>query len=139
MADDASRLWHLTESQLLTHFDSRFPQNKPWQMQTLAFATNTSLIGALSRKRANLASLLNDNPLPPLRGPSGRPSVQAWASAPTAPPPTLTLSLYCNSLPSATKQVASPPDASLFDLALWKRPYKQWVRRTPDWGPLTLA
>ena len=138
MADDASRLWNLTDSQLLSHFNSRFPQNVRWQLRTLESATNTYLIGALSRKHANLASLLNDNPLPPLHGVSGRPSVSAWASAPRGHRMS-TSSLYCNSSPSAIEQAASPPDASLFDLARWKRPYEQCVRRTSEWGPLTLA
>jgi hypothetical protein len=32
LADKCSRLFYLTDSQLLAHFDSAFPQTMPWQM-----------------------------------------------------------------------------------------------------------
>ena len=32
MADDASRLQHLTDTQFLSHFSSQHPQHKPWQL-----------------------------------------------------------------------------------------------------------
>lgn len=32
MADDASRLQHLTDAQFLAHFNSTYPQAKPWQL-----------------------------------------------------------------------------------------------------------
>jgi hypothetical protein len=35
MANDASRLWHLTNDQLLVHFEKTYPQSQPWQLQTL--------------------------------------------------------------------------------------------------------
>jgi hypothetical protein len=34
MADDCSRLWHLTDKQLLTHFNLNYPQNLPWKQCT---------------------------------------------------------------------------------------------------------
>jgi len=36
MADDASRLWHLSDSQLLAHFNSKYPQTQLWQMRPLS-------------------------------------------------------------------------------------------------------
>jgi hypothetical protein len=138
MADDASRRWDLTDDALLTHFNSTYPQTLSWQLRTLLPATNALLTGALSKRPAMLASLLKDSP--PLRDPglSGRPSVPVWGSIPSKRPRS-TLSLYCNSSPSATEQALSHPVASLSDLARWKTPYERWVRRTPDWGPLTLG
>ncbi len=32
MADDCSRLWHLSDTQLLTHFALHYPQTKPWRL-----------------------------------------------------------------------------------------------------------
>jgi hypothetical protein len=32
MADDASRLWHLFNQQLLTHFNTNYPQYLSWQL-----------------------------------------------------------------------------------------------------------
>lgn len=128
------------DGEFLTHFNTRFPQATSWQPRTLASGTSASLTGALSNKCVSLAYLvLNDSPPPPPPGNSGRPFVPAWASAPTAQPPRTPPFLFYNSSPSDIEQVVSPPDANLFELARWKKPYEQWVRRTPAWGPLTLA
>jgi hypothetical protein len=35
MADDASRLQHLTDDEFLSHFEQRYPQSKPWQLVKL--------------------------------------------------------------------------------------------------------
>ena len=136
MADDASRRWDLSDASLLTHFNSHYPQIVSWELRTLPCAFNAALIGALFKKRATLASLLNDMPAPRPRGVCGRPSVPAWASMPIvhqAPTP----SLFSNCSPSDIAPGPWPPDANRSDLARWRKPYERWARRTPDWGPLT--
>lgn len=50
MADDASRLWSLPDDELLTHFNTTYPQATSWKMLHLAPATNATLIGALLRR-----------------------------------------------------------------------------------------
>jgi hypothetical protein len=35
MADDASCLWHLSDSQLLAYFNQTYPESQPWQLRTL--------------------------------------------------------------------------------------------------------
>ena len=111
-------------------------------MRTLPPATNALLIGGvllLSNKRVTIASLLTYTPVPYLRGaPAGQPFVPAWASSPTSRL-TLTTSPCYNSLLSNTDKVPSHPDATLSNLGQWRKPYKRWVRCTPDWGPLTNA
>ena len=47
MADDASRLWHLTDDQLLTHFNTHYPQSEPWQMCQLNCEMHSQLISML--------------------------------------------------------------------------------------------
>ena len=139
MADAASRRWDLTDSELLTYFDTHFPQATSWQMRPLPSATSAaSLIMALSNKRVPLASLLSDMrpPLPP--GDYGRPFVPAWESNPTGRP-TPTTSLSSKSLPNVTARGPSLPDANPSALGRWRKPYERWVRRTPGWGPLTLG
>ncbi len=138
MADDASRRWDLDDDALLTHFDSTYPQTTSWQLRTLSSDTNVILIGSLSKQRATLASLLSDAPPLPPRGGYGRRSVPAWASMATVTQAG-TPSLFCSSLPSDIAREPSPPDANPSGLARWRRPYERWVRRTPDWGPLTLV
>jgi hypothetical protein len=50
---------HLTDSQLLAHFNSSFPQTMPFRMCHLRKETLSILISALSRKIPDLGSLIN--------------------------------------------------------------------------------
>lgn len=50
MADDASRLWHLSDADLLTHFASTYPQDTSWQLRTLDPEMLSAVTGALSRQ-----------------------------------------------------------------------------------------
>ena len=138
MADDASRLWHLSDSELLTHFNTSYPQVTSWQMLPLPCATNASLIGALCKKPLSSAALLNDVPTPLPRGICGLRSVPRSGSLlPSSPIPIPFLS--SNSLHKDIAPVSSHPVVDLSGLAQWRTPYERWARRTPGWGPLTLA
>jgi hypothetical protein len=138
MADDASRLWHLSDSALLSHFNSSYPQSSSWQMHHLTPATTSAVIGALCRKRRNTVSLANDTPLPLPVGTSGTASVHPCTKThnPSLPH---TLSPCYNFLPSAIAPGAARPAVNLSDLGQWRTPYERLVRRTPGWGPLTLG
>ena len=138
MADDTSRLWHLSDAELLTHFNLHYPQRTSWIMLPLPTELASSLIGALCRQQPSSAAALNaPGPRQPL-GRSGRPSVPAWASAPTPWGPA-TPYLFSNCSPSATGPGSSPPAASLSNLGQWRTPYEAWGRRMPHWGPRTLV
>ena len=52
MADDCSRLWHLSDSQLLHYFNSNYPQEKSWKMLHLRPEMNSALISSLHKKRS---------------------------------------------------------------------------------------
>ena len=138
MADDASRLWHLDDTSLLTHFDSHYPQTTSWRICHLTPAMTRAVTGALSRQRHVPASLLSAAPprIPP--GASGRPFALASATTPDSPT-SATASLFCNSLPTGTARASLLPAASPSALGQWRTPYERWVRRSPGWGPLTLA
>ena len=69
MADELSRLWHLSDSQLLLHFELHYPQPQPWRIVHLRSAMRSSLISALQMKRGDLQSVLHRLPIGPL-GPS---------------------------------------------------------------------
>lgn len=102
MADDASRLWHLTDSALLTHFDLHYPQHTSWTLQTLTPMMDSALTGALFKKRRVPESLSNAVlPRIPLSA-SGRPFVPSSASHPAYPIVPGTTSLFCSSLPTDT-------------------------------------
>jgi hypothetical protein len=47
MADDASRLQHLTDCAFLAHFQQEYPQPKPWQLLQLPRESASQLISAL--------------------------------------------------------------------------------------------
>ena len=50
VADFLSRAWHLTDVQIVAHFNSHFPKPVPWQICNLRKPINSSLILALSKK-----------------------------------------------------------------------------------------
>jgi hypothetical protein len=52
MADDASRLWHLSDSALLLHFNSLYKQPQPWKLLTLRPTMNSALTMSLLCKRS---------------------------------------------------------------------------------------
>ena len=52
MADDCSRLWHLSDKELLEYFDRTYPQAVPWQIRHLSPAMQESLNAALLCTRA---------------------------------------------------------------------------------------
>jgi hypothetical protein len=59
LSDQCSHHFHLTDSELLAHFNSSFPQTMPWKMYHLQKETLSALILAFSRKRPVLGSLIN--------------------------------------------------------------------------------
>ena len=137
MADDASRMWHLSDQALLTHFNSRYPQASQWQLLPLAPSVNSALTGALFRKQPAHA-FLNNVSLPGTpHGSNGRPSatVYRWtrSTSLTMPSPS------CKSSLSVCDQAPTPPAASPYDLVRWRTPSALWGRLTPGWGPRTFA
>jgi hypothetical protein len=50
LVDQCSRHFHLTDAQLLSHFNASFPQTMPWRMCHLRKETLSALISALSKR-----------------------------------------------------------------------------------------
>jgi hypothetical protein len=134
MADDASRLWHLSDTALLTHFNSVYPQDKPWTLCHLTPEMHSALTMALLCKRSLPGLFLPD---PNLVQPPG------FYGPITVPPTTLTpsspmwLTPFPSSkcLPNVTALAPLPPIKVLSDLVPWKRPSAPLARRWPAWGP----
>ena len=137
MADDASRLWHLPDDALLTHFNRVYPQVLPWQLFPLPSSTTSALIGALFRKQRGPASRLGATRPLPAPGRSGPPSVTPLAPTPTAC--LRTPSPSSKSSPSDFAPVLCPPAVGASSLAQWRTPFAVSARRTPLWGPRTLG
>jgi hypothetical protein len=137
MADDASRMLHLSDSALLTHFNLRYPQASPWQLLTLPPSVNSALTGALFRRQPAHVYRTSAPPPGELPGRVGASSALAWRSTPT--PFHLTPSHSCRYSLKGCAQAPLQPAATACDLARWKTPSAQWARRMPGWGPRTLA
>ena len=138
MADDTSRLWNLTDDELLTHFNLVYPQPLPWRLCHLRPAMKSALISACSGQPSTPESFLHAPEPTAKHGSAGVPSV--LPSAPMKPLPTSqTQSSFSRSSPSATVTVAQLPAANQFALAQWRTPSVRWARASPDWGPQTPA
>jgi hypothetical protein len=86
MADDASRLWHLSDSAFLSHFNTTYPQQQSWVLCPLRLNMSSAVISALQKKRPSPESFLAEM-LPPARtGQSGPVSVSPSTRSGGVPP-----------------------------------------------------
>ena len=136
MADDASRLWHLSDTAFLAHFNSTYPQNKPWQLCRLRPAMRSALTMALQCKRSEPVQFLHAPDPKTTPGFDGATIVKNWASIPCS---TMwsTRSRSSKSLPHAGALAKSLPSVNLSALAQWRTPSAPSARRWPAWGPKT--
>jgi hypothetical protein len=138
MADDASRMFQLSDTALLSHFNSFYPQHLPWRFSHLRPEMLSALITALQCKRSEPALFLREhNPETP-NGFDGKHIASPWTLIPRSNT-TLIPSPTSKSLPNATAPAPCPPVVNLSGLAQWKRPSAPLARRFPAWGPLTLG
>ena len=137
MADDCSRLWHLTDEQLLTHFNLHYPQNLPWKQCTLRPEMNFALLSALQRKRQPPESFLLQLQKQKHGGSSGWQNVPSGKLTQSKTPVLRTLPTTLQHLPTKYGQEKSPRVVNRADLETWKPPYVQSDRRLPYWGPTT--
>ena len=134
MADDCSRLWSLSDSQLISHFNSTYPQPNTWKMHRLRPEMHSVLTWNLLKKRLQPESYLPERPKLNQRGPSGsRFATQSMSTLSFRQWPTR--SLFSKSSASAGATVESRPVATPTELALWRTPFAWSVRSFPAWGP----
>jgi hypothetical protein len=138
MADDLSRLWNLSDSELLTHFGFHYPQSEPWQLCHLRPEMHSSLISALHKQRPAPESLL-DTVIGAIKpGTFGQASVAPYVKTlPFATSPIQSTSF--KSLPLASETAVSHPVVNPSDLQPYLPRSVTWARRFPTWGPRTLA
>jgi hypothetical protein len=136
MADDASRLWKLTDAQLLTYFNVRYPQSKLWQMHHLQQPVHSELISLLCRKKSPTESQTSEPRPSGSTGRSGSPFVRTATSTPVSST-SATPSPSCKSSCDGSGTDALPPAVSKSQLATLRTRYAPWARRWPNWGPGT--
>ena len=138
MADDASRLWNLSDNEFLTYFNSTYPQHISWTLCPPPKLMTSLLTSALLTEESNMASVrlaLAKQPPPGASGPSS-----VLPSTPTRASATLTTpwSPY-SSLASAGVTVALHPKGNRSWLAHQNMRCAKWVIPFPNWGSWTRA
>ncbi len=138
MADDASRLLHLTDHDFLAYFNQVYPQPQPWRLYNLDPTIISSAISALRHKKSPRESFLRAPAKPLLTGTRGPPFVPKYTSilpykGSKIPSPT------SKSLPGASDTAFSTPPNDKFAAVQWRMPYATLAKRSPQWGPRTHA
>lgn len=136
MADDLSRRWDLDDSQLLLHFHSHYPQDRPWRLCHLRPKMSSSVLSALSMKRCKPEFLVDATLPPPPTNAVGPSSVNnmTWNPSSAAAP---IQSRGCKSSLKEYEAEGFPPAVTVSDLARWRMPSTSLHRRTPSWVNVT--
>jgi hypothetical protein len=138
MADDSSRLFHLTDAQLLHHFNTHYPQTLSWRLYHPTLPILSAVTSALHNKTSTPELFLLDPLPPPTTGQSGIPSaknsewIQLYKSSKIPSPSS-------KSLLDDTAPATLPRAESRSALEQWKTPYAVLARRRRHWGPRILA
>ena len=136
LADDASRLFDLDDSQFASLFSSKYPQNQPWNFVQPPSPLLSVVTSALQRQTYNVESALVVPPPAIPTGTSGPSTPINWASTPFSTPST-TKFQSSKSSSSESAQVSWLPRDVRSGLDQLKTTYGQLHRRTSPWGPLT--
>ena len=133
MADDTSRLQHLSDPELLAHFEQHYPQAQPWQLLQLQPEAASKLISALLCKQPLPLTLPSTSEPKTRSSESGPTSATTSTSHPASLTSTAkkTSSPTSSSLPSATADADKP--TTLSALKQWTKPSWRWGRGSPTW------
>jgi hypothetical protein len=138
MADYASRLWNLSDKELLTHFNATYPQHRSWHLYQPRPEMLSAVICALHRKRLPPASFLVKPNQPITIGSTG------WSSASRST--WIRTSKTCKTLSRCSKFTSNVIEleqlrtvASQYDLEQWRTRYVPLARRLWHWWPRTHA
>ncbi|MCA1806662.1 MAG: hypothetical protein LC687_02190, partial [Actinobacteria bacterium] len=134
MADDASRLQHLTDADFLALFQQKYPQPRPWHLVTLEPKTASQLTSALlckSQAPPTLRRRTLEEPKSLGSGqPSATPSMSILASTMSACTNTRLPTSSC--LGSATAR--KDRKVNLSSLLQSRTPFWRWGRGYPTWA-----
>ena len=137
MADDASRLVHLSDQDFLAYFNSTYPlQSGSWQLHHLRPEMRSALISSLRCKRAAPREIFA---APNTEAPSG-PSGLGSAPSTTSPRPSTASTTRSPSSPpshDATATAASPSAANRSAGGPSRTWFAKSPARSPSWGPTT--
>jgi hypothetical protein len=129
MADDLSRRWDLSDSQLLAHFNSVYLQTQSWKLCHSRPELLSTAMKALWMQHCDPASLSADKPLPTHTGASGPAFVSNTTWTPTCHKDPMQYTGSKFSL-SEYELAGFPPPTSLSELTQWQTPSLTLARRT---------
>lgn len=137
MADDASRL-PLSDTDLLSHFNTTYPQSRTWRLCHPRCAMLTSVMQALQCKRSSKASWAQRNVSETATG------VNGWSSAVPRISPRPSKALMSPTFLSSSSQCGgeaakSPTATSPEGLHLYRQPWQPLERRSNGWLTKTHA
>lgn len=138
MADDCSRLWHLTDSEFLSYMNSTYPQRHSWHLYQLRPPLVSALISSLYKRRSTPESYLAATAPIDDSGKYGVPSSPPSTWTPTCPRYG-TKSQSFKFLPTEFAAVNSPSTVLRCEHVLLRRTSGPLARRTPGWDAPTRA
>jgi Reverse transcriptase (RNA-dependent DNA polymerase). len=138
MADDASRLFNLSDDDFLTYFNSTYSQDNGFRLVTPTPSLVSAMISALLRKPFNVASLRAVAPAPTPTGALGPATQLSWASTSFSKPSKTKYQSYkssCTEFDKANLHETKVP----FALEQLKITYGALAKRSPCWATRILA
>jgi len=136
LADDASRLTHLTDSQFLHYFNTKYPQRLSWRLWTPPVALQHLLTSTLLGNASTLEYAPALTVPQHYTGTDGAHFASKWPSTPYSKP-SRTQSSFSKSSLSGTAREKLPQVEERSGAGLWKLPYGLLGKRSPVWGPGT--
>lgn len=132
LADDSSRLFHLSNRDFLTHFNSKFKQKHTFKLCHPTPKLISGVISSLRNKRFSKELLLDDPPPPTHTGKSGLSSQISWAKTPFSKPSKTKYRTYKSSS-TELDMAAMQPTKIQSALDQLKITYGVLDRRTLNW------
>ena len=136
MADDASRLWQLSDDELLTYFNLTYPQTKSWTLCHPDKEMSSALISTLSNRTSEMESVRRVFKQGKQRGDSGATSHSRTTSTRDSVG-SKTQSHGSTPLASDGETVESHPVGNRRALEQRRTQYGWWARRFPNWATRT--
>ena len=133
MADDASRLQHLTDTAFLAHFQQHYPQPTPWQLLRLRPEIVSALTSCLRCKSTTVPPPARPPPLETNSSEFGHPSVTNTRFSRPSVTSTTPSSESATSSSSASATAAKGRKVTLSQLVQSRMPYWRWGRGSPTW------
>ena len=136
LADAASRLFNMSDSQFISYFNSTFSKNISFRHVQISSPMLSAVTSALRKKTCSMESLLVVPPAPIPIGASGRTSQLKWASTPFSKPSRIKYQSYKSSDDEfVLENLQQGKIQSSLDRL--KITYGQLDRRSSTWGSKT--